>query len=121
MGDLIDLPEKILTTCEGTVAAALAIPKLGKVVLFSNNGSLYVGKNESDIFFASERYPLEKIACEDIKQIWREGLLIDIPQADTIEIKDDRQRKVNLIPNFKYSASEEALLQYPQPELKTLY
>lgn len=117
-GDFIDLPEKILTTCEGTVAAALAIPKLGKVVLFSNNGSLYVGKNESDIFFASERYPLEKIACEDIKQIWREGLLIDIPQADTIEIKDDRQRKVNLIPNFKYSASEEALLQYPQPELK---
>lgn len=117
-GDLVELPEKILSTCEGTVAAALAIPRLGKVLLFSNNGSLYVGKNESDIYFASERYPLERIACEDIQQIWREGLLIDIPKAETIAITDDRRRKVNLIPKLKYNAAEEAMLQYPQPELK---
>lgn len=117
-GELTELPEQIFSICEGTVAAALAIPRLGKVLLFSNNGSLYVGKKESDIYFASERYPLERIACEDIKQIWREGLLIDIPKAEAIAITDDRRRKVDLIPKLKYNASEEAMLQYPQPELK---
>ena len=48
--ELLKLPEKILSICEGTVAAALAISRLGKVLLFSNNGSLYAGKNESGIF-----------------------------------------------------------------------
>ncbi|NLW44481.1 MAG: glucosamine 6-phosphate synthetase [Syntrophomonadaceae bacterium] len=116
--ELMELPEKILSICEGIVAAALAIPGLGKMLLFSNNGSLYLGKHNSDIYFASERYPLEKIACDDIKQIWRDGLLIDIPKTETIAICDDRQRKVNLIPKLKYNAAEEAMLQYPQPELK---
>lgn len=116
--ELVELPEQILSICEGTVAAALAIPRLGKVLLFSNNGSLYVGKNESDIYFSSERYSLKKIACYDIKQIWREGLLIDIPKAEEIVTIDDRRRKENLIPALKHIAAEEAMLQYPQPELK---
>jgi len=117
-GELMELPEQILSICEGTVAAALAIPRLGKVLLFSNNGSLYVGKHKSDTYFASERYPLEKIACNDIVQIWREGLLIDIPKSETIATIDDRRRNENLIPAFKHIATEEAMLQYPQPELK---
>lgn len=117
-GDLIELPEQILSICQGTVAAALAIPKLGKALLFSNNGSLYVGKNKAGIYFASESYPLEKIACDDIMQIWREGLLIDIPKAEAIATIDDRRRKENLIPTFKHIATEEAMLQYPQPKFK---
>ncbi len=116
--ELMELPEQILSICQGTVAAALVIPRLGKALLFSNNGSLYVGKNESDIYFASERYPLEKIACDDIVQIWRDGLLIDIPKADAIATVDDRQRKEIPIPTFKHIATEEAMLQYPQPKFK---
>ncbi len=116
--ELMELPEHVLSIYEGTVAAALAIPSLGKVLLFSNNGSLFVGKHKSDTYFASERYPLERIACEDIKQIWHDGLLIDIPKTEIIAITDERQRKVNLIPKLKYNAAEEAMLQYPQPELK---
>ena len=117
-GELMELPEQILSICEGTVAAVLAIPRLGKALLFSNNGSLYVGKNESALYFASERYPLEKIACDDIVQIWRDGLLIDIPKAESIATVDNRRRKEILIPTFKHIATEEALLQYPQPKLK---
>ncbi len=116
--ELMELPEQILSICQGTVAAALVIPRLGKALLFSNNGSLYVGKNESALYFASERYPLEKIACDDIVQIWRDGLLIDIPKADAIATVDDRQRKEIPIPTFKHIATEEAMLQYPQPKFK---
>ena len=52
--DLTDLPRSILEKCKGTVSAALALPSLGKVCLFSNNGSLYIGKHGTDIYFSSE-------------------------------------------------------------------
>mgnify|MGYP003585412502 CR=1 FL=1 len=115
---LADLSRVILSLCKGTVSCALAIPRLGKTLLFSNNGSLYVGKSDSSTYFASERYPLEVIDCEEIAQIWKDGLLIDIPKANNIEVTDDRQRNENLIPAFKNIAAEEAILEYPTHNLK---
>ena len=118
-GDLAALPNRILSTCEGTISAVLAIPKLGKIVLFSNNGSLYFGKKTNRSYFASERYPLKRIGCHDIVQVWHEGIIIDIPPAEVLEVSDDQERrKENLIPAFKNISKEEAMLQYPQPDLK---
>jgi glutamine---fructose-6-phosphate transaminase (isomerizing) len=117
-GELSDLSEKILSRCKGTVSCALAIPSMGKLLLFSNNGSLYTGKHQDAIYFSSERYPLENLNCTDIEQIWREGLLLDIPQAEAINVSDDRRRAENLIPTFKNIASEEAMLEYPQHDLR---
>ena len=39
-GDISDVSNKILSLCRGVVACALFVPALGKIVLFSNNGSL---------------------------------------------------------------------------------
>jgi glucosamine--fructose-6-phosphate aminotransferase (isomerizing) len=116
--DLKDLPRSILKKCEGTVSAALAIPNLGKVCLFSNNGSLYVGKQDDDVYFSSESYPLQQLNCTEIKQIWHDGLILDIPAFDTIEVKDDASRTENLIPVFKNIASEEAMLIYRKHNLR---
>lgn len=115
---LAKLSEKILSQCKGTIACALMIPRLGKVLLFSNNGSLYVGKHGGAIYYSSERYPLEKVNCMDIVQIWREGLLINIPQAEKINVTDDCQRTENLIPAFKNIAEEKKMLEYQQPYFK---
>ena len=41
------LPPSILELCVGVVACALFIPNLGKLCLFSNNGSLYLGEKTS--------------------------------------------------------------------------
>lgn len=117
-GDLDKLPEKILSQCKGTIACALAIPRIGKVLLFSNNGSLYVGKHGSATYFSSECYPLDKLGCSDIEKIGRQGLLIDIPISELINITDDHRRTENLIPTFKNIAAEEALLEYPKHDLK---
>lgn len=118
-GELKDLANKIFSICQGTISAVLAIPKLGKVLLFSNNGSLYIGKNEEDFYFASECYPLKKIECNNIRQIKREGLLIDIPESENIIVIDEKKRRSNnLIPAFKNIASEEAMLQYSLPNIK---
>lgn len=41
--NLNELPAYILDKCRGVVACAIIFPKMGKTVVFSNNGSLYVG------------------------------------------------------------------------------
>lgn len=117
-GTLSELPEKVLAMCKGTVACALAIPRLGKVVVFSNNGSLFAGKDEGATYFSSERYSLEMVDCRDITQVWREGLIFDLPQAEEIIVTDNHSRREDLIPAFKNVPQEKKLLQYPQPNLR---
>jgi len=68
-GTLEDMPGRVLSLCRGVVACALMLPRQGKLCLFSNNGSLYVGRKEQGTYFASERYPLTMIDCEEIEQV----------------------------------------------------
>ncbi|EKF9791729.1 glucosamine 6-phosphate synthetase, partial [Vibrio cholerae] len=68
-GGINELSALVLNQCKGVVACAIILPKQGKVVVFSNNGSLYVGTRNGDKFFSSESYPLLKIKCDKIIQI----------------------------------------------------
>src|SRR6056300_551936 len=74
--DLNKVIDKILEDCEGIVNCAIAIPKLGKMLLFSNNGSLFIGRKKENFYFASESYFLDKIHCNNIYKITKE--IIDI-------------------------------------------
>lgn len=118
--ELKDLPGRVLSLCRGVVACAVVIPRLGKMVLFSNNGSLYAGDHLSDVYFSSECYPLTQTGCHDIRQIKREGLVVEIPSSELpFCIKDDHNKRIeNLIPKFKYIKSEDGLLEYTKPPLK---
>jgi glutamine---fructose-6-phosphate transaminase (isomerizing) len=110
---LSELPNKIMSLCRGVVACALIFPEKGKLVLFSNNGSLYTGKINNDVYFASENYALSQIGCSKIKQIKGEACFIDIPQSDeSFLINDTSMRKENLIPEFSFNARQEKLLEY---------
>jgi len=112
------LPDKVLSLCKGTISCALIIPQEGKLLLFSNNGSLFVGKNKDATYFSSERFPLESLQSTEIQQIREEGLIIDIPHASELKITDDLSRKEDLIPVFKNIAAEEASLEYRKHSLK---
>jgi len=112
------LPNRILTKCKGTIACALAIPSEGKILLFSNNGSLYFGRYNRDTYFSSERYPLKKIGCEKIVQVWQEGVIIGIPSSDKLVITDYQNRTENLIPAINKISTEEAMLKYEIHNLK---
>ena len=116
--DLEDLPARILALSKGTISCALAIPSLGKLLIFSNNGSLYVAANEEGICFSSEHYPLKNIGSENIEQVMREGRIFEIPVSNAIKVSDDQERTENLIPAFKNIAAEEAMLWYEKNELK---
>jgi glucosamine--fructose-6-phosphate aminotransferase (isomerizing) len=112
-GSATGVAAKVLDLCQGVVACALALPKLGKICLFSNNGSLYVGFKGNSVYFASEQYPLTQLSCEGIEQVRREGKILDIP-ASAIEpaIKDFDQHTINLIPSLGEHLGEEKLLEY---------
>lgn len=113
-----DIPAKILNLCEGIVACALVIPRHGKLCLFSNNGSLYLGNKKGDVFFASENYPLVKMGCSDVRQV-KDAVFLDISTSDKpATITDKNGRKTNLIPSLPLLSSEEKLLEYHTPKLK---
>lgn len=112
-GKILDVTTKILNLCKGIVACALLVPKIGKLVLFSNNGSLYTGTIEGDIYFASEKYALRKFKCQNIKQIKKEPYFIDIPkQVSEIKLRDLSIIKENLIPEFNFNKNKEKKLEY---------
>jgi glucosamine--fructose-6-phosphate aminotransferase (isomerizing) len=113
-----ELPARILGLCRGVVACALILPRLGKLCLFSNNGSLYRGRKGDSIFFASEGYPLMVIGCEEITQV-RDAVFVDIPSSQAeLVISDRNERKTDLIPALSLSgaAEEGRLLGYRRYE-----
>lgn len=114
-----ELPKAIWTLCQGAISAVLIFPSIGKLLLLSNNGSLYVGYHENDIYFSSEHFPLHRIECQKISQIKQEGILIDIPIGKVIDIVDDKQsKKGSPIPSFYNLLAEKSLLKYPQPDIR---
>jgi hypothetical protein len=118
-GDRIEhISEKILKLCKGTVACAILIPRMGKLILFSNNGSLYHGIKEGAIYFASESYPLGKIGCNSINQVKQANIIDVIKSDEPIGVTDKRLNRMNLIPNLPLVSSEEKLLEYHIHNLK---
>jgi len=117
-GQLTELPALILSKCKGTMSCALIIPSKGKALLFSNNGSLYVGENSDEIYFSSERFPLEKLDCIGVKQILGTGFIVDVPYSNEITVTEDINRTENLIPTFKNISAEEAMLIYRKHDLR---
>ena len=107
------IPSRVLELCKGIVACALALPRLGKLCLFSNNGSLYYGMKNGAHYFASESYPLKILACDSVIQIRADGLVIDIPQSDAeTRIYEHNQLIKDLIPSLGISHAEEKMLEY---------
>lgn len=116
-GAVEEIGAKVLEECRGTVSCALAVPRLGKLLLFSNNGSLYTGMRNGATAFASESFALTQVGCSDVDQVY-DTIVLDIPSHEDISIEDHRSRAKNLIPDLVFNSAEEALLVYPQPELK---
>jgi hypothetical protein len=110
------LAAEIISRCKGVVACALAIPSMGKLLLFSNNGSLYAGKlGEANFYFSSESYPLTQLGCQEIVQIRGTSKIIDIPSGEITNQTNENLRTENLIPPLRHISSEEKLLKFRTP------
>jgi glutamine---fructose-6-phosphate transaminase (isomerizing) len=109
----------ILSKCKGIVAAAIAMPKIGKLILFSNNGSLYTSLKNNIFYFSSENYPLKKIGCTSIEKLKGKSKILDIPisNAEFIPIKNHKVQRRKLVNKLVDSSFNKKLLGNNKPEL----
>lgn len=113
------IPEKVMKSCKGTMSCAVAIPKHGKLCLFSNNGSLFVGRIGKDLYFSSERYPLDLIGCENTIQLINESMVVEIPTcSEDVQIFESNQDERTLVPSLGSISEERQLLNFEVPNLK---
>lgn len=115
-GDVHGIASSVMELCEGVVACVVVLPEQGKLVLFSNNGSLYIGTRPEGRVFASESYALTVVGCTDVQQV-RESIVLDIPavaeESTNVEWKDDRA--TTLVPQFALLSDEESMLTHRMP------
>jgi hypothetical protein len=117
--DLDQVMNKILEDCIGVVNCAVAIPKLGKMLLFSNNGSLYGGIKNENYYFASEKYFLDQIYCRNIQQITKK--ILDIPKSDETIINQEEINQIkreDFVPHLSKNSQLEKLLIYEDQQLQ---
>lgn len=115
---LEQIPARIMESCRGIVACAIVLPRLGKLCLFSNNGSLYLGRKGEAWLYASERFPLMEHECDDLHQV-RDAEFIEIPVSDApIDVVDRSTNRADLIPALGVSLEEERILEYRTHELR---
>ena len=117
-GRVEDVGSLVLDKCRGVVACAIALPRLGKLLLFSNNGSLYLGEASDGLVFASEKYPLTQIGCQSISEV-REQRTIDIPVSlDNVDLREWRRDRTDLVPKLNLTSEQARLLKHPIPDMK---
>jgi glucosamine--fructose-6-phosphate aminotransferase (isomerizing) len=113
-----DIPQRVLSACEGVVACAMVLPRLGKLCLFSNNGSLYLGKKNDAWYYSSESFPLKQLGCTDVHQVTAPEFL-DIPVSNQpAHISEDVSNRHDLIPSLGSIAEEERLLEFRPHQLR---
>jgi hypothetical protein len=114
---LEDLYEAVRASCKGSFSCALLVPRIGKLVLMSNTGSLYLGHRHGSLYFASERAFLESTNCDGIRQLIGSELY-DIPKSTSdIDVVDRKVVRPDLIPALATRSQEEQKLIFPQPKL----
>lgn len=118
-GSKIDeLAKEVLQALEGSVSVIILLPRLGKVVLASNTGSLYFGESEGDIIVSSEKFPLARLKCKEIKQIRNDFQIFDLPNSSKLVEKKFNVKRLNLVPLVEYLPSEEKKLLYKNKNLR---
>ena len=116
-GDLNSIAEKVFELCEGVVNCAMLIPGEAKLLLFTNNGSLYTGSRNGNVFFSSEAFPLSVIGCEEISQV-SDTVILDVPGSDSEPVLHDISRsRSNLVPSLPHYSQEDAMLTLPELDL----
>jgi len=117
--DLEKLKDIFLSKCQGTYSVAIALPKLGKLILFSNHGSLYLGYKEDTVIFSSEKFHLLELNCKKIINLNKEIKVLNIPKLKNkkIALKDRKIKRRILVSNRKFSYAYEKILDKSKPHV----
>lgn len=100
----------------GSMSCVVLAIELGEALVFSNNGSLYLGHEGASTYFSSERFPIKELGLDPI-QI-RDEKLFQFQLETPAEVRDHSRTRLNLIPEFSYVKSDEKMLVYSEPDLR---
>ena len=118
-GDVSEAIGDVFRKCSGTISAALTVPSRGRLVLMTNNGSLYTGSKRGAEFFSSEEFPLRQIGCEYIEPVCKSTTYVINESVPVInEHQSVNKERRNLLPAFLENAAQERLLEYEEPSLR---
>jgi len=111
---ILESVEKVLDLCKGTISAVLFSKKDNSIVMFSNNGSLYKGNLKGALVISSEKYPLDKLNCTGVSQVFK-PFVIDISshlivENYTVRVDETNTRNLDLIPSLGVLNGKEKLL-----------
>ena len=91
---------------------SIVLPILSpKLILLSNNGSLYLSKENDTHYFASEKFALTSMGLQLTRQIIGYQIF-DIVESKSIKVNDIITQKRNFIPNLNLSGPKEKLLKF---------
>jgi glucosamine--fructose-6-phosphate aminotransferase (isomerizing) len=116
--DLKTVVSSVLSVIEGSASCVVHLAELGKLILFTNNGSLHWGKKDENIYISSETFSLKKIKCNEIKKV-ANPIILDVPlMEEKIFVKDYTILRKNLVPNISNSMNDDRLLKFKKNETK---
>tara|TARA_B110000240_G_scaffold196332_1_gene248255 strand:+ start:44 stop:1651 length:1608 start_codon:yes stop_codon:yes gene_type:complete len=110
----------ILSKCKGTISAVIYDTIDEELIMFSNNGSLYIGHLNESILFSSESYPLKQNNCNNITQVY-DTVIVKIPSLNSnlkLSIDEKNEERIDLIPKLGVLDGREKLLEYNSHNLK---
>ena len=110
----------ILSKCKGTISAVIYDTLDEELLMFSNNGSLYIGYLNENILFSSESYPLKQNNCKNITQVY-DTIILKIPNLTSnlkLSIDEKNEDRIDLIPKLGVLDGKEKLLEYNSHDLK---
>ncbi len=110
--DLQNTINSVLKTIKGSASCVVHLIESGKIILFTNNGSLYKGEKNKNVYISSESYSLRQINCNKITKV-NEPVIIDVPiPKDKTLYTDHKLKRKNLVPEISNLHKNEKLLQY---------
>jgi hypothetical protein len=114
LSEWVDICQRLLREVKGVMSCALVVPSQGKLILVSNNGSLFYANSEcGGIIYASEKYVLEQLGCTRITQVHNDFKIFEIVASDEkVAEKVTSTRNTEYVPDLVFESNNAALLQY---------
>ena len=109
-----DLFTYLTGKCEGVLSVAILDPAHGKLILLSNNGSLYYGIKGDVTYFSSEAHPLRKIGIKSAIRLLNKLAVFDVPVSASAPVthRCHLQDTTKLLPALEPITSDDRLLKY---------
>ena len=117
--DVENAVARLFNECEGVISAIVIAPKLNMIILLSNNGSMYYGGDNDDVYISSEYYPLSKSNVCNIKQLIGHKIFsLNLNEHEIVENDLSLRNRDSLLPKFIHDMSKDKLLEFSSPNLK---